>query len=343
MHFSGNAQDTKTCIRKGRLVWAGLAVVLLAGAAAGQTCMAGDEIDAASRTTLENTAKQFFDWTLKGDSASIKQNSIPSVAADFGGIESAMKDGQTQFAGAQVTVRPPFLLHAEGSESSSRVEFLCGVFGKAGQTSSSAVFVIPNLPPGDYAVTIMDVAAKNPWTLSLVLQKMGNAWKLGGYYARPTEVGGHNGAWFRDKAREFKAKGENHNAWMYYLEARSLMAPVPFMSTQETDRMYDESQALQPTDAPSSDAPVELSANGKTYRVTSMFPIGVADDIDLVVKYQCASVSNTAQTYQDNLAAIHALVAKYPEYRNGFTSIIARAVEPSGRDYGTMLAVKDIK
>ena len=69
----------------------------------------------------------------------------------------------------------------------------------------------------------------------------------------------------------------------------------------------------------------------------------MADDIDLVMKYQCASVSNTAQTYQDNLAAIHALVAKYPEYRNGFTSIIARAVEPSGRDYGTMLAVKDIK
>jgi hypothetical protein len=343
MHFSGNAQDHKTCIRKGWLVWAGLAVMLLAGAAAGQTCMAGDEIDAATRTTLENAAKQYYDWTLKGDSASIKQNSIPSVAADFGGIESAMKDGQTQFAGAQATVRPPFLLHAEGSESSARVEFLCGVFGKAGQTSNSAVFVIPNLPPGDYAVTIMDVAAKNPWTLSLVLQKMGNAWKLGGYYARPTEAGGHNGAWFRDKAREFKAKGENHNAWMYYLEARSLMAPVPFMSTQETDRMYDESQALQPTDAPSSDAPVELSANGKTYRVTSMFPIGVADDIDLVVKYQCASVSNTAQTYQDNLAAIRALVAKYPEYRNGFTSIIARAVEPSGRDYGTMLAVKDIK
>lgn len=343
MHFSGNAQDSKTCIRKGWLGLTGLAVVLLAGVASGQTCMVGDEIDAATRTTLENTAKQYFDWTEKGDTASIKQNSIPSVAADFGGIESAVKDGQTQFAGGQATARPPFLLHAEGSESSARVEFLCGVFGKAGQTSNSAVFVIPNLPPGDYAVTIMDVAAKSPSTLSLVLQKMGNDWKLGGYYARPTQIGGHNGAWFRDKAREFKAKGENHNAWMYYIEARNLMAPVPFMSTQETDWMYDESQSLQPADAPSADAPVELSANGKIYRVTSVFPIGVADDIDLVMKYQCASVSNTAQTYQDNLAAIHALVAKYPEYRNGFTSIIARAVEPSGRDYGTMLAVKDIK
>jgi hypothetical protein len=34
---------------------------------------------------------------------------------------------------------------------------------------------------------------------------------------------------------------------------------------------------------------------------------------------------------------------KYPEFRNGFTAVIARAVEPSGKDYGTMLAMKDIK
>jgi hypothetical protein len=71
--------------------------------------------------------------------------------------------------------------------------------------------------------------------------------------------------------------------------------------------------------------------------------VGVGDDLDLVVKYQSPSVANTAQTYQDNVAAIHALVAKYPEYRDAFTAIIARAVEPSGKDYGTMLAMKDIK
>jgi hypothetical protein len=38
-----------------------------------------------------------------------------------------------------------------------------------------------------------------------------------------------------------------------------------------------------------------------------------------------------------------ALVAKYPEFRDAFAGIVARAVEPSGRDYGSMLAMKDIK
>jgi hypothetical protein len=315
----------------------------MAGTAVGQVCVSADEMEPGTRSSLEAAGRQYFDWTSKGDVATLRQNAISGVASDFGGIETAVKDSQANFAGAQATVRPPFSLQAEGKEPLARAEFLCGVFGKTGQTAHSAVFVIPNLPPGDYGVVILDVAAKMPSTLSLVLQKIGNDWKLGGFYARPTEVGGHDGTWFRERAQEFKKKGQNRNAWLYYMKARDLMAPVPFMSTLETDRIYDESQASQPPDTPSAEAPVEISGGGKVYRVTSIFPVGIDGDVDLVVKYQCPSVANTNQTYQDNLAAIRALVAKYPEYRDGFTAIIARAVEPSGRDYGTMQAVKDIK
>jgi hypothetical protein len=300
-------------------------------------------MDAGTRSSLEAAGRQYFDWTGKGDVASMRQNAIPALASDFGGIEAAVSDNKANFAGVQATVRPPYLLQAEGKENLGRAEFLCGVFGKGGQTGNSAVFVIPNLPPGEYGVVIMDVAAKVPATLSVVLQKVGANWKLGGYYARPSQVGGHDGAWFLERARAFKAKGQNRNAWLYYSKARELMSPVPFMSTLQTDKVYDEAQSLQPSDAPSAESPVEISGGGKVYRVTSIFPVGVGNDVDLVVKYQSPSVANTAQTYQDNLAAIHALVAKYPEYRDGFSAIIARAVEPSGRDYGTMLAVKDIK
>jgi hypothetical protein len=323
-------------------MWAAV-VLILAGTAVGQVCVTAEEMDAATRSSLDAAGRQYFDWAAKGDVGTLRQNAIPGVASDFAGIESAVRDNQPNFAGAQATVRPPFLLQAEGKEPLARAEFLCGVFGKTGQTAHSAVFVIPNLPPGDYGVVILDVAAKMPSTLSLVLQRVGNDWKLGGFYARPTQVGGHDGAWFRERAQEFKKKGQNRNAWLYYMKARDLMAPVPFMSTLETDRIYDESQASQPPDTPSAEVPVEISGGGKVYRLTSIFPVGIDGDVDLVVKYQSPSVANTNQTYQDNLAAIRALVAKYPEYRDAFTAIIARAVEPSGKDYGTMLAVKDIK
>jgi hypothetical protein len=63
----------------------------------------------------------------------------------------------------------------------------------------------------------------------------------------------------------------------------------------------------------------------------------------LVVKYQSSDISNTAQTFQDNTALMKALVARYPEFRDGFSAIVVRAVAPNGQDYGTLLAMKDIK
>ena len=43
------------------------------------------------------------------------------------------------------------------------------------------------------------------------------------------------------------------------------------------------------------------------------------------------------------MAVIKALVAKYPEFRDAFAGVVARAIEPSGKDYGTLAEMKDIK
>ena len=73
------------------------------------------------------------------------------------------------------------------------------------------------------------------------------------------------------------------------------------------------------------------------------FPEPVGPDLDLIVKYQSADVSNTNAAYQGNVALMKAFVTKFPEVREAFAGVVARAVDPSGRDYGTMLAMKDIK
>ncbi len=308
-----------------------------------ETCEAGGDMDAATRSALESTARRYFDMAARGDTASLRQNAIPSVATNFSGIETAVKDNQSNFAGAPATPRPPFLLQAQGTAPIPRAEFFCGVFGKNGQTAGSAVFVLPNLAPGNYGIVILDVAStKSAYTLSFVLQQQqGTDWKLGGFYAKPAQVAGHDGKWFIQRGREFKTKGQVRNAWAYYLEARDLLAPLPFMSTLATDKLYDEAQSVQPSDLPAN--PVDLVAGGKTYKITSIFPLAVGNDLELVVKYQSADVSNTAQTFQDNMAVTKALVAKYPEYRDAFAGIVARAVEPSGRDYGSLMPMKEIK
>jgi hypothetical protein len=354
-------------VLRGALLTIWLGVALLSPVAA-QTCLTSDDLDAATRSQLEATARRYFDMASQGDVAGLKQDAIPSVASSFTGIERAVIESRENLVGAQVTVRPPYVLQADGQAPLERAEFLCGVFGARGQTASSAVFVLSNLPPGKYALTVVDAAStKIPYTVSFVLQQLGSDWKLGGFYARPSQVGGHDALWFAERAREFKAKGQTHNAWLYFVQARELAVPVPFMSTMLTDKLYDESQAARPSDLPTAESPVEISAQvkpigaappppapgkavapapagiPKTFRLTSMFPVALGNDLDLVVKYDSPDISNTSTTYAENIAVIHALVAKYPELRDAFAGIVARAVEPSGRDYGTLLAMKDVK
>lgn len=328
------------------LVALAAACVFLVSPVHAQTCTTASDMDPATRTALESTGRRLFEMASKGDVFNLKQSAIPSLAANFSGIETAVIENKDAFSGASGTVRPPYLLKLEGNEAAARAEFLCGIFGPQGQTANSAVFVIPNLPPGTYAIDIVDVTggAKGPYTLSFVLQQIGTDWKLGGFYAKAATVAGHDAKWYMQQADQYKAKGQVHNAWLYYLEARDLIAPVPFMSTLETDHLYDTIHSNQPKDTPADGNTVDLSgANGKTYKLTQIFPVVVGGDLDLVVKYQYPDISNTGQTFQDNMAVMRALLAKYPEFRSAFTAIVARAVQPDGRDYGSLMPVKDIK
>jgi hypothetical protein len=338
MHMRSPRQNSPTALFA--IVVSSMLLILCAQPLLSQSCLTAEDMDAATKNALVNTAKTYYDMVARGDAASLRQASIASVASSFSSIETAIKDNQNNFTGAQATARLPFLLKAEGTAALERAEFLCGVFGPQGQTSDSAVFVLSSLPPGNYSVAILDVATpKGAYNVSFVLQQEGKDWKLGGLYLKAADINGHDGEWFASRAREFKTKAQPRNAWFYFIEARDLLAPVSFMSTLKTDKLYDESQLVKPADLP----PFDLVAGGKTYKVTDLFPLPVSKDFDLVVKYQSADVSNTGQTFESNTAVMKALLAKFPEYRAAFDGVVARAVEPSGKDYGSMLPMSEIK
>jgi hypothetical protein len=345
MRFFAVSKKSFRSRRKHRVHYIILAAAsLLSSGVFAENCLTSSDMDAATRNALTGTAQRYFDLIAKGDAAALRQASIPGLANDFSGVESTVKENQAALAGTKATANPPFVLEAEGTAPIPRAEFLCGVFGASGQTSDSAVFTLNNLPPGKYGVVILDASsAKSSYTVSLILQQRVSEWKLGGLYIKSAQSGGHNSAWYAGRAREFQAKGQLHNAWFYYLEARSLISPLPFMSTAATDKLYDESEKLQPADLPAEGKTTDLSAGPATYKLAALFPEVVGDDLDLVVKYQAADVSNSNQTYSSNVAVMKALLAKYPELKDAFVAVVARAVDPGGHDYGTMLAMKDIK
>jgi hypothetical protein len=315
-----------------------------AGSIRAQTCLTVSDMDQATRTAVESTAKHYFDMVARGDAVALKQNSISSLAAAFSGIEDAVKDNQQNLSGVQATPRPPFELKTQDAAADQHAEFLCGVFGKNGQTADSAVFVIPNLAAGTYAVATLDApTAKGNFAVTFVLQQIGAEWKLGGLHVKGTQVNGHDANWFAERARDFQKKGQTHNAWFYFLEARDLSVPVSFMSTLQTDKLFDEMQSVKPSDLPSGGNTTDLPAAGRMCKLTTVFPLIVGKDFDLVVKYQADSVADSAKAFQDNTAVMKALLAKYPEFRDAFDGIVARAVAPSGEDYGSMLPMKEIK
>lgn len=327
--------------RKFLILLGGLALLLAFPAAAQNSgvCTNGSDLDAATRGAIENAALQVFRQAQSGDYAGLRANSIPAVASSFGGIEAAVGENQANFKGAQASVRSEYLLDASNTSGSGRTEFFCGVFNSPDRVG----FGINNLPRGTYAIAILDVkGGKSPITLSTVLQNSGG-WRLAGFYARPTQLAGHDGDWYVAQARAYKGKGQNHNAYFYYLEGWELLAPVSFMSTIKLDGIADELNSVRPPDLPAPGKPVDLPGNGKTYHVTQLFPTPVGDALDIVVKYQVPSVADQSAAYQDNVNVMKGLLAKYPELRDAFAAVVARAVEPGGNDYGTLLAMKDVK
>lgn len=306
------------------LVLALLVILPALGRSLAQTCSSASDMDAATRTALETAIRQY-----QQDSAALRQNTEFNVG-------DILDDNKALFSG-QATTRSLYLLD-NSQPNGQRAEFFCGVYNSPDRVA----FVFNSLPAGRYAVAIQDVSGRTPGLIAWILHQNGTQWKVAGLYPKTTIVAGHDANWFLTQARAYRAKGQTHNAWFYYLVANDLLRPFPSMSTPELDKLYDEIHAAMPADLPAN-SPLELNAGGRSFRVTDLFATPVGDSIDLVVKYQSPDISDSSRTYQDNMAVIKALVAKYPEVRDAFGGVVARAIAPNGQDYGTLLAMKDVK
>src|SRR5215471_9884157 len=319
-----------------------LLVVGLAAAGAGaraQGCDTRDEIPAPARTAAENAAQQIFAAASRGDVNALRASAIPSLQSNFGGIGSALSDKKDAFAGARAQLRTSFLIDT-GEKPSQDGRFYCGVFGGGGaQGGNSAEFEIPGLPVGRYAIVIQDfIGNKGPYALTTIFQEVGG-WKLAGFHVRPESDLGHDGIWYLNRARDYKAKGQNHNAWFYYVTSWDLLAPVTFMDTGLLARITQESTGIQPKDVPTG-KPVPYSANGRSYNLTDMTVMRSESGFDLSIKYAVPSTAdfNGTQTDARNLA--NAFATQYPELKEVFNKIWTHAVDPGGGEVVGLVNLK---
>jgi len=307
-----------------------------------ETCSTSTEMDQATKETLRSTAVQDFQLIASDNAAGLAQVSTPDISGNLAGLQQLLDSSKADLAGSTASARNTFLLDATGGQPVlQKAEFYCGVFNSPLKIG----FTLNNLPAGKYGLVIMDVTgSKVPYFYSVLLKQDGAQWRVAGLFPKDRQIAGHDAQWYWQQARDFKAKGMPHDAYFYYLIARDLAAPVPFMATTKLDSFYDEVSKSTPPDIPAQQ-PVTIPGDaGKQYQVTSLFV--VPDDkggLDLVMKYNAITdVNDAGKTFVENKAAMKALLAKYPEYSQPFVNLVARAVAPGGQDYGSMMPIKDI-
>lgn len=303
-----------------------------------QSCQTRDETPADVKSAVDSASKQAYDRASAGDVSAMQANSIPSLQSNFGGIAGAVNDNKAAFAGAKPQPRTSFFI--DNSTPSADGRFYCGVFGAGGLGSNTAEFDIPGLPAGKYAIAIQDfVGNKGPYSLTTIFQDM-NGWKLAGFYVRAESALGHDGIWYLQQARQYKAKGQNHNAWFYYVTSWDLLAPVTFMDSSVLSKITQESGGIQPKDVPSGGNPVNFSANGKTYSITDMSVFHTDTTFDLSIRYTAASTADFNATQAEARGVATAFAAQHPELKDAFNNVWVHAMGPNGSDVPGLVNLK---
>jgi hypothetical protein len=85
-----------------------------------------------------------------------------------------------------------------------------------------------------------------------------------------------------------------------------------------------------------------LTTAAKTYKVVDLSAVRVNGELYARAQYESVNVANPASASADNTAVMKAMLAKYPELREAFGGMVARATDTTGRDYATLTPMKDL-
>ncbi len=330
-------------MRVSRLVLLLAGLYLAPAALRAELCVTQSQMQPAERDGLLQAAVSLATLTAANNAAGVRALTMPPYAQDFVGIQSAITSAAPHLQGASFLPETLWILDASTSKpgpdgSLQDAQFFCTLNRGTLQTS----FLIPALPAGKYALAVLNTAGtSDPWQIAMLLRQNGAAWQLGGLFPRATTAAGHDGVWYWRTARDYAAKKQPWNAWVYYAEAQQLLKPVAFVSSTHLDNLVAEQQHAAPTGLSTgigNDQPLVIAgAKGVEVRVTSLGAETAPDKaagIDLLAHIRADDpLTDPVASRARNVAAAKAIVAAYPELRNAFHGVWIVADLPGGGTY----------
>lgn len=274
----------------------------------------------AQRDALSSAARTLVGEVQSGDPQAIRANTIPAVAADFGGIAGSVATLKPLLQGAAITVDSLYALDASTeSAGAGRTDFYCG--------TPVVVLNFTGLPPGSYALAILHATGvPQPQQISLILSKTAEEhWMLAGFFSKPMTQAGHDGLWYWVSARQFAQKNMKWDAWFYYRTAAYFLDPVEFLSSPNLEKLQHEEDGVRPESLPGV-KPLMLEAYGSAFQVTAIDTTAALGALDLEVHYEpdaeeAAQLHDPPTARKQVTAVMTALMTLHPELRDAFHGI----------------------
>jgi hypothetical protein len=305
-------------------------------------CLTQAQMAAMQRDALSNAARNLMTEVQTGNEQGLQTNTIPAVAADFGGIRSSAEYLKPLVQQATVTIDALYVLDASSDAAgAARTDFYCG--------SPVVVLNFTNLPPATYALAILHATGvPQPQQVSLILSKVaGDRWMLAGFFSKPMIAAGHDGLWYWTSARKYAQQTKmSWGAWFYFRMANNLLDPLDFLSSSNLEKLQHESDQVKPDNLPGTQ-PLKLALPDGAFAVTAIDTTTTFGALDLDVHYtpdavQAAQLRDPPSARKQVTGIMAALLELHPELQSAFHGIWVHADQGNASLFALELPMNQI-
>ncbi len=309
--------------------WAAAILLALPAMGVAANCTTQAELLAQDRDSLVAAGGRLATAVVQQDFATLQAALLPSVAAEWNGIQGVVEQAAPLVKGGQIQIRNLYLLDAKSLSAPADTQFFCS----NASGSLTVTITMRGLPPGRYAVVLADAAgAPLGGQMAIILAwDDGSApgWRLGGVSVRQGVFDGHDGVWYWTRARELARQNLTWGAWYCYDAARALLVPVDFISSPNLEKLGTEQAQLK--DSPQEAFPYSLPDGPRTWKIHSIGLDTSLHQADLSVTYESTGVTDPAALRTEAVAVMTALLKKHPGLREDFHGLWAYAVKDGKR------------
>jgi hypothetical protein len=293
----------------------------------GSTCSIDSQIPAKDLASIDKAAIEFVQEALSANPETAYANFTDEAKS---GITS--ENFATVFKQGIQPMGPFINLHAAhtylaqvtGGAQEQRV--ICGDLASAGK------WVAVNIKQGPAQAHVI-VEAQTPnniWAFVLWLVPVQGNWRVQYSQAMATTTVGKNVVELERMAATELQAHRNFNAYILYAAALQLAVRGPFLELGIQREIQKSLDSLKPPMNLQGGPPFDWLLGKTTYKVLNVGPIGISETVYLLIDHQIEAWTDDKVADAKNRELISSFSKSYPEYRQVFAGIMARAHASEG-------------